>query len=82
MEVLSDGTVRIFNTDEESVDAEGHRKKIAVFEGTVEEAEAFEEQSRSGLRVFLLPGLIIGAGAAFIVWAFVAPIKPKEVEAG
>ena len=49
MEVLSDGTVRIFNTDEESVDAEGHRKKIAVFEGTVEEAEALKNRAGAGL---------------------------------
>lgn len=82
MEVLSDGTARIYNLDEEAMDAEGHPEKIVVFEGTVEEAEAFEEQSRSGLRVFLVPGLIIGIGAAFIVWAFVAPAKPKEAEAG
>jgi len=68
-EVLSDGTARVYNLDEQSLDAESHPAKIVVFEGTVEEADAFIKQGQSGLRVFLVPGLIIGLGATLVIWS-------------
>ncbi|MET0564947.1 MAG: hypothetical protein ABW021_00685 [Acidimicrobiia bacterium] len=49
-----------------------------VFEGTEAEAEAFIEEAQGGFGVFLVPGLIIGLGAALIILAVAAPAKAKK----
>ncbi len=51
-----------------------------VFEGTEQEAEAFIEEAQGGFGVFLVPGLMIGLGAALIILAVAAPGKPKSAE--
>ena len=68
-EIGPDGTAQVYNLDGQ-----------VVFEGTEEEAEAFIEEAQSGLGVFLVPGLIIGLGAALILWAVAAPAKPERAE--
>ena len=50
---------------------------LVVFEGTEHEAEAFIEEAQGGIGVFLVPGLIIGLGAALVVLAIAIPARPK-----
>jgi hypothetical protein len=67
VEIGPDGAAQVYNPDGE-----------VVFEGTEEEAEAFIEDAQGGFGVFLVPGLIIGLGAALIILAVAAPAKAKK----
>ena len=69
VEIDADGNAQVFNPDGQ-----------VVFEGTEGESEAFIEEAQSGLGVFLVPGLIIGLGAALIIWAVAAPAKLETAE--
>ena len=62
VEINSDGAAQVYDPDGQ-----------VVFEGTEEEAEAFIEDAQGGFGVFLVPGLIIGLGAALVIWAVTAP---------
>ena len=69
MEMLPDGTVRVYDVDEQITDAEGHPAPVLVFEGTQEEADAWVEQRRSEGRSYLIPVLILSVGAVLGVGA-------------
>ncbi|MDF2731298.1 MAG: hypothetical protein K0T01_3089, partial [Acidimicrobiia bacterium] len=43
-------------------------------------SEVFIQEAQGGFGVFLVPGLIIGLGAALIVLAVAAPAKPNRAE--
>jgi hypothetical protein len=61
VEIGRDGAAQVYDPDGQ-----------VVFEGTEEEAEAFIEEAQGGFGVFLVPGLIIGLGAALIILAVAA----------
>ena len=67
VEIGPDGAAQVYDPDGQ-----------VVFEGTEEEAEAFIEEAQGGFGVFLVPGLIIGLGAALIILAVAAPAKAKK----
>jgi len=69
VEIDPDGAAQVYNPDGQ-----------VVFEGTEEEAEAFIEEAQGGFGVFLVPGLIIGLGAALIILAVAAPATYKKAE--
>ena len=69
VEVSSDGAAQVYDPDGQ-----------VVFEGTEEEAAAFIEEGQGGFGVFLVPGLIIGLGAALIILAVAASAKPKTAQ--
>ena len=73
--ILADGTVRIFETrdSEES-------PKVVAFEGTAQQADEFLAETTGGFDVYWFPGLIIGVGGLLVVWALVAPARPKKQE--
>lgn len=68
----SGGVTRVFDVDEQSVDAEGHPVTTIVFEGTAEEAEAFAHQRWQEGRNYLIPGLVIGMGGLLVIGALIA----------
>lgn len=76
----SGGIVRVYDIDEESIDAEGRPRKTLVFEGSEEEALAFDEQRRSETRSYVVPGLIVGGGALIIIGAISAPSNKRAGE--
>ena len=67
VEIGPDGVAQVYDPDGQ-----------VVFEGTEEEADAFIEEAQGGFRVFLVPGLIIGLGAAVIILAIAAPKKEPD----
>jgi hypothetical protein len=69
VEIGPDGAAQVYNPHGQ-----------VVFEGTEEEAEVFIQEAQGGFGVFLVPGLIIGLGAALIVLAVAAPAKPNRAE--
>lgn len=78
MEMLPDGTVKVYDIDDQHVDAEGHQLRILVFEGTQEEADAWAEQRRSEGRSYLVPALIIAGGAAMLTGAVFPSIGERR----
>lgn len=70
VEIGPDGAAQVYSPDGQ-----------VVFEGTEGEAEAFIERAQGGFGVFLVPGLIIGVGAALIILAVAAPATSKKGEA-
>ena len=64
VEIGPDGAAQVYDHDGQ-----------VVFQGTEEEAEAFIEEAQGGFGVFLVPGLIIGLGAALIILSLAAPTK-------
>ncbi len=66
MEFLSDGTVRVYDVDEQVTDAEGHPEKTLVFEGTQEEADAWVAQHQDQGRNYLIPAVIILLGVVLV----------------
>lgn len=75
---LSDGVTRVFDVDEQSVDADGHQVTTIVFEGTEEEAQAFAHKRWQEGRNYLIPGLVIGLGGLLFIGAFMPGRKRQS----
>ncbi len=74
-----DGTVRVYEFDEQQQDEEGHPVQVVVFEGaSVEEAEAWVAQRSA--RSYWTPALIIGAGLVLILGAVVLWVRDRYSE--
>lgn len=84
METLLDGTVRIFEVDEQRVDEEGHPVETLVFEGSKADAKAWIEL-HGGDRNYLIPGFFIAAGGLLAIASVLPRIggieAPTEREA-
>jgi len=71
IEHLADGTEKVYDTNDQEVDDEGHQLRTLVFEGTPAEVEAYLEARQNEGRNYLIPALIIGAGVVLILAALV-----------
>jgi hypothetical protein len=78
MEMLADGTVGVYDVDEQSTDGEGHPGRVLVFEGTQEEVDAWVAEQQSQGRNYLIPGLIIAVGVVLVVGAVFPPFGPRR----
>jgi hypothetical protein len=77
MEYLADGTVRVYEVDEQTTDEEGHPLQTLVFVGTEEEAEAWmarQDQRRN----YVFPGLIVALGVGLLGAALVPSIPRAD----
>lgn len=82
------GVTRVFDVDEQSVDAEGHPVTTIVFEGTEAEAQAFMEQRWNEGRNYAIPAVTIAIGAILVLGAFlpsfgqqVDEVEPRDTTA-
>lgn len=63
------GSIQVYEIDEQNPDAEGHPGKTLVFAGSQQEADAYLEKLARGGRNYVIPALIIGAGAVLLIGA-------------
>lgn len=73
----SNGVTRVFDVDEQSVDAEGHAVTTIVFEGTEAEAREFMEERWNEGRNYTIPVVIIALGGTLVVGAVFPPFGRK-----
>lgn len=73
----SNGVTRVFDIDEQSVDAEGHPVTTIVFEGTEAEANAFIERRWSEGRNYAIPVVLMAVGGILFLGAVSPPYKRK-----
>jgi len=82
--VFDGATVRLYDeevTDGQVIfDSEGHPVQVLVFEGSAEEANAYEAQLGDGRNylVFLFPGLIITVGVVAVIVALIPARKNQS----
>lgn len=78
----SNGVTRVFDVDEQSVDAEGHAVTTIVFEGTEAEAREFMEERWNEGRNYTIPVVIIALGGMLVLGAVSPPFgrKPEMQE--
>lgn len=73
----SNGVTRVFDVDEQSVDAEGHAGTTIVFEGTEAEAREFMEERWNEGRNYTIPAVIIALGGMLVLGALFPPFGRK-----
>lgn len=78
MEILSDGTVKVYESDEQQVDEQGNQLRVLVFEGTQDEFEVWSAENEVQGRNYLIPGLVIAVGAVLLIGAVLPPIGKRE----
>lgn len=74
---ISNGVTRVFDVDEQSVDAEGHAVTTIVFEGTEAEAREFMEERWNEGRNYTIPVVIIALGGMLVLGAVFPPFGRK-----
>ena len=73
-----DGDVfTVYEVNEQIQDSEGHPMQVEVFSGTEEEAYAYVD-SREQNKNFVVPGLIIAAGAGLMLLALIPSRRKGE----